>query len=42
MCKGLERKYKILCDRKKKEENEKWERRVSEASRESDIWGIIN
>lgn len=40
--KGLEREYKILCDRKKKEENEKWERRVSEASRESDIWGIIN
>lgn len=42
MYKGLEREYKILCDRKKKEKNEKSERRANEASRESDIWEIIN
>lgn len=34
--------YRELCDRKKKEENEKWKRRVAEARREKEIWEIAN
>lgn len=33
------RKYKELCDRKKKEENKRWERRVVEARRE-EVWEL--
>jgi len=34
--------YKELCERKKKEENDRWERRAKDAKRESEIWEIIN
>lgn len=29
--------YKDLCDRKKKEENEKWEKKAKEARRENEV-----
>lgn len=31
-----------MCDRKKKEENERWERMVKEMRSEGQIWGVIN
>jgi len=31
-----------MCERKKKEENERWERKAEEATRESEVWEIIN
>lgn len=34
--------YRELCERKKKEENEKWEKCARKAKKESDVWGIIN
>lgn len=34
--------YRKLCERKKKEDNERWEKRVAEAKRESDVWEIVN
>lgn len=34
--------YKDLCDRKKKEENEKWKKKAKEARRENEVWEIIN
>lgn len=33
------REYKELCDRKKREENKRWERRVVEARRE-EVWEL--
>lgn len=34
-------KYKELCA-KKKEENERWEKRVMEVKREGEVWEIVN
>lgn len=34
--------YRELCEGKKKEENEKWERRAMEVKRESKVWELIN
>lgn len=34
--------YKELCDRKKREENERWEREAEEARTEGQIWAIVN
>jgi len=34
--------YKELCERKKKEENERWEKQVEEVKREGDVWEIVN
>lgn len=34
--------YKELCERKKKEENEKWEKKTMEARRERDMWEIVH
>lgn len=31
-----------LCGRKKKEDNEKWEKKVTEAKRESKVWEVVN
>jgi len=31
-----------LCEEKKKEENERWEREVEGVKRESQGWGIVN
>lgn len=36
------RKYKKLCDRKKREENERWEKPVTKARREEDVWEVVN
>lgn len=40
--KDKKRAYKKLCEKKKKEDNERWERRVAKAKRESDVWEIVN
>jgi len=37
-----ERKEYKMCERRKKEGNERWERRAEEATRESEVWEIIN
>lgn len=34
--------YKKLCERKKREENERWEKKVAGAKRESEVWEIMN
>lgn len=34
--------YKELCIKKKKEENEKWEKRAIEVRRENEVWDIVN
>jgi len=35
--------YREMCEGKKKEENERWEREVEEARVEEDqVWGIVN
>lgn len=31
-----------MCERKRKEENDKWEKRAMEARRENEVWEIIN
>lgn len=31
-----------MCERKKREENERWERRAEEVMRESEVWEIVN
>ncbi|KYN16348.1 hypothetical protein ALC57_11395 [Trachymyrmex cornetzi] len=45
--KGMEykkekREYKELCEVKKREENERWERKVEGARNESQVWEIVN
>lgn len=40
--KRVKREYKALCERKKKEENDRWEKQVVEARRENEVWEIIN
>ncbi|KYN22347.1 hypothetical protein ALC57_05252 [Trachymyrmex cornetzi] len=34
--------YKELCEAKKKEENDKWERKVEGARSERQVWEIVN
>lgn len=34
--------YKELCDRKKKEENERMERRAREVIKKNEVWELIN
>lgn len=36
------REYEKLCDRKKREENERWEKPVAKARREEDVWEVVN
>lgn len=36
------REYREFCERKKKEDNEKWEKKVTEARRESEVWEVVN
>lgn len=36
------REYEKLCDRKKREENERWKKPVAEARREEDVWEVVN
>lgn len=36
------REYRELCERKKKEENNRWEKRAAEARRENEVWEIVN
>ncbi|KYN24369.1 hypothetical protein ALC57_04031, partial [Trachymyrmex cornetzi] len=35
-------KYKELCEAKKKEDNERWERKVEGAKEEKQVWDIVN
>lgn len=35
--KRVKREYKALCERKKKEENDRWEKQVAEARRENEV-----
>ncbi|KYN12238.1 hypothetical protein ALC57_15590, partial [Trachymyrmex cornetzi] len=39
---GKKREYKELCGNKKKEENERWERKVEGAKNEGQVWEIVN
>jgi len=34
--------FREICERKKKEENDRWEKRAAEVSRESEVWEIVN
>src|SRR5436190_6586989 len=34
--------YRKLCDEKKKEENDRWERKAAEVKRETEVWEIVN
>lgn len=36
------REYRVLCEKKKKEENDRWEKRAAEARRENEVWEIVN
>lgn len=40
--KRVKREYKALCEKKKKEENDRWEKQVVEARRENEVSKIIN
>ncbi|XP_067212233.1 golgin subfamily A member 6-like protein 6 [Linepithema humile] len=40
--KEKKKEYKEMCERKKKEENERWEKRAREVKRENEVWEIIN
>jgi len=40
--KEKKKEYRELCDRKKKEENEKWEKAARDVRREKDVWEVIN
>lgn len=35
-------KYGDLCERKKREDNKKWEKNVMEAKRKSEMWEVLN
>lgn len=39
---GRKRRVKELCERKEKEENGRWEKRVMEAKRVNELWEIVN
>lgn len=34
--------YKEMCERKKREENDRWEKKAAEVKRERDVWEIVN
>jgi len=34
--------YKLLCNRKRKEDSEEWSKDVMEAKTEGDVWRIVN
>lgn len=34
--------YRELCERKKKGDNERWEKKAAETRKESDVWEIVN
>lgn len=36
------REYRVLYEKKKKEENDRWEKRAAEARRENEVWEIVN
>lgn len=38
----VKKEYEELCDRKKKEEDEKWARKAESARTETDVWALIN
>ncbi|XP_067217103.1 LINE-1 retrotransposable element ORF2 protein [Linepithema humile] len=40
--KEKKKEYKETCERKKKEENERWEKRAREVKRENEVWEIVN
>lgn len=40
--KEIKREYKVLCENKKKEELERWEKEVSEAKIEEQVWKVVN
>jgi len=40
--KRRKQKFREICERKKKEENDRWEKRAAEVSRESEVWEIVN
>ncbi|XP_011868143.1 PREDICTED: uncharacterized protein LOC105562162, partial [Vollenhovia emeryi] len=40
--KGRKKEYKEMCDKKRKEENEKWIRKAAEAKTEGQVWEVIN
>ncbi|EZA48016.1 hypothetical protein X777_14457 [Ooceraea biroi] len=39
---GDKKKYKLLCESKKKEMNDRWEREAENVRREGEVWEIIN
>lgn len=36
------REFAKLCEKKKRKEKERWERKVKRASRENEVWKIVN
>jgi len=40
--KGEKKEYKEICERKKREENERWEKEAKEARTEVQVWSIVN
>lgn len=42
MYREKKRKYRELCERKKKEGNDRWEREAEQMRRERDVWKIVN
>lgn len=38
---GKRLEYKVLYERKKEEENRRWERKALEARREKEVWKIV-
>lgn len=38
----MKRGYRVLCERKKKGDNERWEKKAAETRKESDVWEIVN
>lgn len=38
----VKKKYKRLCERKRRQKNERWERIVEEVRLEGQIWKIVN
>lgn len=40
--KRAKKKYRELCERKKREENERWEKVVEVAKQEGQVWEVVN
>lgn len=40
--KEKKREYKLICEQKKREENENWEREVDRVKKEGEVWEIVN